>query len=662
MEKSEKKFRLTGCPAVKAAVFFLMLVSAVAAIAGCSLVMICVDIGLYTENREEAVRNALRGKGAECASRVWRRWDDGEEKEAARYLKGTNMEVAIRKDDFPFAEELDPAYVDDGVCLWQSYESREPEGGMSLYSDLYLDYGFESGYVIRVFFDPAFPKEDGVRETYLSSMRLYDWRYAFCCLAAGGILLFVFCLAFLLRAAGRRNGREGIVPMGTTRLPFDVFTALLLFLLAVVESFLNELGHGTISYEVAQISFVAVSGLLSFGWLYDLAIRLKLGNWWKNTICYSLFSAMRKAAVHVGKGLRYTVREIPLVWKTIVVYLAVCLPEFVLLCRRSEGEEVSLWCFWKLLLLAAVLCVALMCKELLKASRELAAGNEAYRVDTGKMFGELREHGENLNSLGKGISRAVAERMKSEHLKTELITNVSHDIKTPLTSIINYADLLGSLPEAAASEGQDGQCIRVEREKFREYTEVLLRQSRKLKKLLEDLVEASKATTGNLEVKLEPCEVGVLLTQAVGEYQQRMAERGLELRDSQPETPVEILADGRRLWRVFDNLLNNICKYAQENSRVYLSLEQREDKVDVVFRNMSKYALDVTPEELEERFVRGDKSRHKEGNGLGLSIAKSLTELQNGEMKIVIDGDLFKVTLTFPALSGEVHETAPQGW
>lgn len=662
MEKSEKKFRLTGCPAVKAAVFFLMLVSAVAAIAGCSLVMICVDIGLYTENREEAVRNALRGKGAECASRVWRRWDDGEEKEAARYLKGTNMEVAIRKDDFPFAEELDPAYVDDGVCLWQSYESREPEGGMSLYSDLYLDYGFESGYVIRVFFDPAFPKEDGVRETYLSSMRLYDWRYAFCCLAAGGILLFVFCLAFLLRAAGRRNGREGIVPMGTTRLPFEVFTALLLFLLAVVESFLNELGHGTISYEVADISFVAVSGLLSFGWLYDLAIRLKLGNWWKNTICYSLFSAMRKAAVHVGKGLRYTVREIPLVWKTIVVYLAVCLPELALLCLRAESEEVSLWCFWKLLLLAAVLCVALMCKELLKASRELAAGNEAYRVDTGKMFGELREHGENLNSLGKGISRAVAERMKSEHLKTELITNVSHDIKTPLTSIINYADLLGSLPEAAASEEQDGQCIRVEREKFREYTEVLLRQSRKLKKLLEDLVEASKATTGNLEVKLEPCEVGVLLTQAVGEYQQRMAERGLELRDSQPETPVEILADGRRLWRVFDNLLNNICKYAQENSRVYLSLEQREDKVDVVFRNMSKYALDVTPEELEERFVRGDKSRHKEGNGLGLSIAKSLTELQNGEMKIVIDGDLFKVTLTFPALSGEVHETAPQSW
>ncbi len=180
-----------------------------------------------------------------------------------------------------------------------------------------------------------------------------------------------------------------------------------------------------------------------------------------------------------------------------------------------------------------------------------------------------------------------------------------------------------------------------------EYVQVLLRQSRRMKKLLEDLVEASKATTGNLEVNLEPCEAGVLLSQAVGEYQQRMEEKNLELIVRQTQDSVKIMADGRHLWRVFDNLLNNICKYAQEGSRVYLSMEVKEGRVQIVFRNMSKYPLDIPPQELEERFVRGDKSRHMEGNGLGLSIAGSLIELQNGKMDIVTDGDLFKVILDF---------------
>ncbi len=295
-----------------------------------------------------------------------------------------------------------------------------------------------------------------------------------------------------------------------------------------------------------------------------------------------------------------------------------------------------LWVMEKLAVFLVVLYTALVCKSLLKASRELAEGHADYRVDTKYMFGDFKEHGENLNCLGLGVSKAVAEKLKSERLKTELITNVSHDIKTPLTSIINYAELIGREAENSA-----------ENQKLQEYAEVLLRQSGRLRRLLENLVEASKAVTGSMEVHLEPCEAGVLLSQAVGEYQQRMEEKNLEMRVSQPEEAVRILADGRHLWRVFDNLLSNICKYSQEGSRVYLSLEQREDRVFIIFRNMSKYALDISPDELEERFVRGDKSRHMEGNGLGLSIARSLTELQNGQMEIVVDGDLFKVILTF---------------
>jgi signal transduction histidine kinase len=255
------------------------------------------------------------------------------------------------------------------------------------------------------------------------------------------------------------------------------------------------------------------------------------------------------------------------------------------------------------------------------------------------MKGVFLKHAEHLNSIADGMTRAVEERMKSERMKTELITNVSHDIKTPLTSVINYADLISR--------------EETENEKIKEYTAVLTRQSTRLKKLIEDLVEASKASTGNLEVKLAPCEIGVLLTQAAGEYEQRLQEAGLTLLVKKPDTSLQILADGRRLWRVFDNLLGNICKYALSGTRVYLTLEEKSGggMVTVAFKNTSRDPLDIPADELTARFVRGDASRSTEGNGLGLSIAQSLTALQNGKMEITVDGDLFKVTLTFPTIT-----------
>lgn len=179
---------------------------------------------------------------------------------------------------------------------------------------------------------------------------------------------------------------------------------------------------------------------------------------------------------------------------------------------------------------------------------------------------------------------------------------------------------------------------------------MLHRQSERLKRLIDDLVEASKASTGNLEVLLAPCEVGVLLTQTAGEYEQRLNMQNLQLVTKQPDRPVKILADGRRLWRVFDNLMNNICKYAQSGTRVYLTLEETADMAVISFKNTSREPLDLTEEELMERFVRGDHARNSEGSGLGLSIAKSLTELQNGSLELTVDGDLFKVLLRFPIL------------
>ena len=266
------------------------------------------------------------------------------------------------------------------------------------------------------------------------------------------------------------------------------------------------------------------------------------------------------------------------------------------------------------------------------AGEALRDGQDGYRVDTSHMCGFLKEHGEDLNRIGEGVNKAVEERLKSERLRTELITNVSHDIKTPLTSIINYADLI-------TKEKTDNPNIQ-------ESAEVLGKQSQKLKRLIENLIEASKASTGNIHVEIKPCNLNVLLAQISGEYEQRLAEQNLTLIASPLPDDIFVLADGSQLWRVFDNLLGNICKYALENTRVYLDVAVKEhDQVEITLKNISKNQLNLSEDELFERFKRGDNSRSTSGNGLGLSIAQSLMRLQNGSLHLVTDGDLFKAVV-----------------
>ena len=293
--------------------------------------------------------------------------------------------------------------------------------------------------------------------------------------------------------------------------------------------------------------------------------------------------------------------------------------------------------FVKVVEVVALIIVLFHMQELHAGSKRVASGDMSKPIDTSRMYWKFREHGENINKVSDGIALAVEERMKSEHFKTELITNVSHDIKTPLTSIINYVDLI---------KKED-----VQDEKLQEYVDVLDRQSARLKKLIEDLMEASKASTGNLAVNLEECDVEVLLTQVIGEFEERLQKNQLEVVVEKPDYPVKMMADGRHMWRVLDNLLNNACKYSLPRTRVYVSLKKENNEAVIVFKNISKDALNIPSEELMERFVRGDSSRNTEGSGLGLSIAQSLTELMHGTMKLEIDGDLFKVTLRFPTIT-----------
>jgi signal transduction histidine kinase len=267
------------------------------------------------------------------------------------------------------------------------------------------------------------------------------------------------------------------------------------------------------------------------------------------------------------------------------------------------------------------------------AAERIAAGDVDYELNTKWMPYDIRKHYEELTSLQDGLKVAVEKQMRSEHLKTDLITNVSHDIKTPLTSIINYVDLL-------QKEHTD--------EEEEKYLEVLSRQSNRLKKLTEDLIEASKASTGNISMELASIDVKEILEQSLAEYREKFDANGLEIITDIRDEDVKVRADGNLLWRILNNLYSNINKYAMANTRVYIDVSREDNNALISIKNISREQLNISADELMERFVRGDSSRHTEGSGLGLNIASSLAEIQKGSLKLSVDGDLFKTELRMP--------------
>lgn len=441
------------------------------------------------------------------------------------------------------------------------------------------------------------------------------------------VLLALFCFCFSMAAAGHWQGHEGIHLTWLDKIPADVWLLVLLCTFFI--------GWEAFYYEWGRVFFCAALVPLVLLFLCAFAAQCKAGTVLRGALIGRIARFLWRIVRSLFLGLWRIARNLPLLWKTALVMAGVFFLE-MLFVLAGYGSVDGIFVIMKAVELLAVLYIAVNLRTLQKGGEKLARGDFSSPIDTKYLIGDFKRYGQELNDVQSGLEQAVQEQMKAEHLKTELITNVSHDIKTPLTSIVNYVDLLKKedMPSPAA----------------REYVDVLDRQSKRLKKLTEDLVEASKASSGALNVELQPTDVNVLLSQIEGEYQERLAACHLTLVTQPPAPGTMIQADSRLLSRVMDNLVSNVCKYAMENTRVYVTAAVRDGQAVISFKNVSRDELNISPDELMERFVRGDASRHSEGSGLGLSIARSLVQLQGGTFALSIDADLFRADIVFPLI------------
>lgn len=439
------------------------------------------------------------------------------------------------------------------------------------------------------------------------------------------------CFVFLLCSAAHRSGTEDCVLLRQDKMPYDLYLPSAILLGTGLCAMLAECA----AYELNTVKAVAAALIMAclagvfMALCMTTAARIKTGTLFKNTLIYRLCTG-------VGMGASSMLSSISGAWRFSLAFAGYLLINALLSYRFFTRGG-----FFTFLLLIAVNGGALylllnmirQMRTLSAAGQAMANGDLSYCVDTSGMKREFREHGENLNSIGRGMAIAVNERMKSERFKTELITNVSHDLKTPLTSIVTYIDLL---------QKED-----IQDEKAKEHIDTIARQSKKLKKLTEDLIDASKASSGALNVNMERVNISELLRQSSAEYGERMEAVNITPVVNMPEEDIYVRADGRLLWRVVENLLQNICKHGMPGTRAYLEARTENGRAVVSFKNISQQQLNIPVEELLERFVQGDESRSRGGSGLGLSIAESLTELMKGKLKLSLDGDLFKVELWF---------------
>ena len=388
------------------------------------------------------------------------------------------------------------------------------------------------------------------------------------------------------------------------------------------------------AYGVFAVYGFCVSMGINVFW-YSLIRRIKSHNMWSDSFLHWIVTSFSKAVHFVVSHRNSAISSLIPYNLFLLVNLAGIFGAYLL-----RGKSA----LWVLPALGAIVLDGIVGVlrfkqkaeqiDIVEGIRRIRDGEVDYKLDVESLHGDNREMADAVNNIGEGIRKAVSTSMKDEQTKSDLITNVSHDIKTPLTSIINYVDLLKRL--------------KITEEPARSYIEVLDSKSQRLKQLTDDLVEASKISSGNIVLNLEQLNLTELLNQAVGEFSDRMEEKKLQVIFDGNDVAGLIYADSRRMWRIIENLFQNICKYALEGTRVYLEMLVKDGRVIASVKNISDRPMNLKGDELSERFIRGDASRTTEGSGLGLYIAKNLTKAQHGEFQIQLDGDLFKIILDFP--------------
>ena len=503
---------------------------------------------------------------------------------------------------------------------------------------LYYYYYFEAPeYTVKVYMQPEVLENSPIHVL----TALYPLRYSAIALLGFGLLFFSAGMGFLCWAAGRTKDGE-IRPGGLNRLPIDFYAGsvivcevLLVQLFFVLWDWMEYSGPniGNLSLICIDV-LMAIVLLVAFIFALAAQVKIKGAYWWHHSVIGFCLGKIMQGIRFCGNAIQALFLLLPVIWQWLLI--AFCMAAGVLFTALlMPNGPIFSWFF----LLAVTACIVIICYGaysfgvLLTGIQKMARGNLNHKIPTKYLRGSFLDFANQLNALSETAVQAAKRQTRSERMKTELITNVSHDIKTPLTSIINFVDLLQK-PHSPQEE--------------QEYLDVLSRQSAHMKKLIEDLMDLSKASTGNISVDIVQIDAVEAINQALGEFSDKLASAQLTPVFRQPESQIFIQADGKLTWRVLSNLLSNAVKYALPGTRLYIDLLRTDAQVVLSLKNVSRQELTASAEELMERFVQGDASRNTEGSGLGLNIARSLMEVQGGHLHLMVDGDLFKVTLVFP--------------
>lgn len=632
-------------------------------------VVLLLEEGIYQSTEEDVQNNIYEQRAEQLASYVLRRytvielsdvpqsvlegynysneeisqWSNVEEDGWHYRIYNEKNQLVEEREEVAKQNFMTHTVVDNSRFI---VETSEEDSWVFFYdADGY--YRWEDGPVYTV---TVSVKENAVLVNGFSMLHIENliaWRYDVLWILLLSLLLFAISFVYLCFYAGKSQWSMEPNPGGLNRLPLDIYAAAVfvigfLMCYCIVE-WLELFNRANLDLAVLTLTAILLLlvSLCVVGWLFALAAQLKMKKyyWWHNCLTGRLVDLLINGIRAVFRGIGRLLDLIPVVWKRILAIVCVGFGVLLGIVFFANGAV-----FFGLLLLLVTVGggLLLVCYDIyafgivMKGAHRMAGGNLEEKISTKYLVSSYRAHADHLNAMADVATVAAKRQMKSERMKAELITNVSHDIKTPLTSVINYVDLLQK-PHSPEEESQ--------------YLEVLARQSQRMKKLLEDLMDMSKASTGNVTVEITELDMTETINQALGEFSDKLGRARITPLFRHPEGPILVRGDGKLTWRVLSNLLSNVVKYAQPETRLYVDLWKADGRVWLSLKNISREALNINADELTERFVRGDVSRNTEGSGLGLNIAQSLMELQKGNLELLVDGDLFKVVLSFPELN-----------